>query len=128
MEPGQGVPLARGLPRLHRQVGGLPGWRSFVGLGGDTIGLPAARSQGSRLTCAASSWQGREGARQGRAGPHLCFPASRSFNAGAPIRDDVNPTGRLLFEREQEDLLHDLYDIPARSCDRRVNEFVKRVR
>ncbi|KAL4430913.1 hypothetical protein ABPG75_006169 [Micractinium tetrahymenae] len=51
-----------------------------------------------------------------------------SFNAGAPIRDDVNPTGRVLFEREQEDLLHDLYDIPARSCDRRVNEFVKRVR
>lgn len=55
-------------------------------------------------------------------------PLGRSFNAGAPIRDDVNPTGRVLFEREQEDLLHDLYDIPARSCDRRVNEFVKRVR
>jgi EH domain-containing protein 1 len=52
----------------------------------------------------------------------------RSFNAGHPIREDVNPTGRSLFEREQEDLLHDLYDIPARSCDRRVNEFVKRVR
>lgn len=61
---------------------------------------------------------------------HICtqrFPCC-SFNAGAPIREDVNPTGRLLFEREQEDLLHDLYDIPARSCDRRVNEFVKRVR
>ena len=27
-----------------------------------------------------------------------------------------------------QDLLHDLYDIPARSCDRKVNEFVKRVR
>ena len=53
---------------------------------------------------------------------------SRSFNASQPIRDDVNPAGRGLFEREQEDLLHDLYDIPARSCDRRVNEFVKRVR
>ena len=101
--------------------------------------------------------------------------APRSFNAGQPIRDDVNPAGRTLFEREQvgggwagrhgrqagreagrhgwtalrrplnptpppyrypypyppipqEDLLHDLYEIPARSCDRRVNEFVKRVR
>ncbi|EFN59109.1 hypothetical protein CHLNCDRAFT_33853 [Chlorella variabilis] len=52
----------------------------------------------------------------------------RSFNASQPIRDDVNPTGRALFEKEQEDLLHDLYDIPARSCDRRINEFVKRVR
>ncbi len=40
----------------------------------------------------------------------------------------MNPTGKQLFEKEQEDLLHDLYDIPARSCDRRVNEFVKRVR
>lgn len=34
----------------------------------------------------------------------------------------------LLLQPPQEDLLHDLYDIPARSCDRRVNEFVKRVR
>ena len=57
--------------------------------------------------------------------PHT---SPRSFNASQPIRDDVNPAGRGLFEREQEDLLHDLYDIPARSCDRRVNEFVKRVR
>ena len=55
--------------------------------------------------------------------PPLC-----SFNASQPIRADVNPAGRGLFEREQEDLLHDLYEIPARSCDRRVNEFVKRVR
>lgn len=60
--------------------------------------------------------------------PEVCRVYIGSFNAGAPIRDDVNPTGRVLFEREQEDLLHDLYDIPARSCDRRVNEFVKRVR
>ncbi len=33
-----------------------------------------------------------------------------------------------LFEKEQEDLLHDLYGLPKISCDRRVNEFVKRVR
>ena len=33
-----------------------------------------------------------------------------------------------LFEKEQEDLLHDLYSMPKISCDRRVNEFVKRVR
>ena len=33
-----------------------------------------------------------------------------------------------LFEKEQEDLLNDLYLLPERSCDRKVNEFVKRVR
>ena len=54
--------------------------------------------------------------------------APRSFNSAAPIREDVNPACRGLFEKEQEDLLHDLYEVPARSCDRRVNEFVKRVR
>lgn len=31
-----------------------------------------------------------------------------------------------LFEREQEDLLADLLSLPKKSCDRRVNEFVKR--
>lgn len=60
--------------------------------------------------------------------PEVCRVYIGSFNAGAPIREDVNPGGRALFEKEQEDLLHDLYDIPARSCDRKVNEFVKRVR
>ncbi|PSC74976.1 EH domain-containing 1-like [Micractinium conductrix] len=60
--------------------------------------------------------------------PEVCRVYIGSFNAGAPIREDVNPAGRPLFEREQEDLLHDLYDIPARSCDRRVADFVKRVR
>jgi EH domain-containing protein 1 len=33
-----------------------------------------------------------------------------------------------LFEKEQQDLLRDLYSIPARAADRKVNEFVKRVR
>ncbi|KDD73486.1 hypothetical protein H632_c2126p0 [Helicosporidium sp. ATCC 50920] len=51
-----------------------------------------------------------------------------SFNAGHPVREDVNPEGKALFEKEHEDLLHDLYAIPARACDRKVNEFVKRVR
>lgn len=60
--------------------------------------------------------------------PEVCRVYIGSFNAAAPIREDVNPTGKKLFEKEQEDLLHDLYDIPARSCDRKVNEFVKRIR
>eukprot|EP01023_Acetabularia_acetabulum_P005283 TRINITY_DN12158_c0_g1_i2.p1 TRINITY_DN12158_c0_g1~~TRINITY_DN12158_c0_g1_i2.p1 ORF type:complete len:593 (-),score=84.80 TRINITY_DN12158_c0_g1_i2:227-1900(-) len=51
-----------------------------------------------------------------------------SFNAGKPIRDDINPFSRNLFESEQQDLLNDLYEMPHRSCDRKVNEFVKRVR
>jgi len=60
--------------------------------------------------------------------PEVCRVYIGSFNAGNPIRNDVNPSGKVLFEKEQEDLLHDLYDIPSRSCDRKVNEFVKRVR
>lgn len=60
--------------------------------------------------------------------PEVCRVYIGSFNAGSPIREDINPSGKALFEKEQEDLLHDLYDIPARSCDRKVNEFVKRVR
>lgn len=60
--------------------------------------------------------------------PEVCRVYIGSFNAATPIREDVNPTGKKLFEKEQEDLLHDLYDIPARSCDRKVNEFVKRIR
>eukprot|EP00887_Chlorella_sp_A99_P005433 scaffold1.g5433.t1 len=60
--------------------------------------------------------------------PEVCRVYIGSFNASQPIREDVNPSCKALFEKEQEDLLHDLYDIPARSCDRKVNEFVKRVR
>eukprot|EP01025_Chloroclados_australasicus_P062326 TRINITY_DN8187_c0_g1_i3.p1 TRINITY_DN8187_c0_g1~~TRINITY_DN8187_c0_g1_i3.p1 ORF type:complete len:605 (-),score=71.17 TRINITY_DN8187_c0_g1_i3:298-1968(-) len=51
-----------------------------------------------------------------------------SFNAGVPIREDINPHGKGLFESEQSDLLRDLYELPQRGCDRKVNEFVKRVR
>jgi EH domain-containing protein 1 len=60
--------------------------------------------------------------------PEVCRVYIGSFNGSAGIREDVNPAMKQLFEKEQEDLLHDLYDIPARSCDRKVNEFVKRIR
>lgn len=51
-----------------------------------------------------------------------------SFN-DKPINDAaIGPIGKDLFEREQEDLLSDLKDIPRKACDRRINEFVKRAR
>ncbi|OEL22529.1 EH domain-containing protein 2 [Dichanthelium oligosanthes] len=51
-----------------------------------------------------------------------------SFN-DKPLNDSaVGPIGKDLFEREQDDLLCDLKDIPKKACDRRVNEFVKRAR
>ncbi|KAL8147783.1 EH domain-containing protein 1-like [Apium graveolens] len=40
----------------------------------------------------------------------------------------AGPLGQELFEKEQEDLLTDLRDIPKKACDRRINEFVKRAR
>lgn len=51
-----------------------------------------------------------------------------SFNADRPISTAVNPQFKDLFEKEQSNLLADLYDMPHRSCDRKINEFVKRVR
>lgn len=57
-----------------------------------------------------------------------------SFNAknqgadGAQNQWANNPLGAMLFEKEQQDLLNDLYAVPSRSTDRKVNEFVKRVR
>ena len=42
-----------------------------------------------------------------------------SFN-DKPIRADLNPLGKELFEKEQTDLLNDLFEIPQRSCDRKV--------
>ncbi|KAL1556249.1 EH domain-containing protein 1 [Salvia divinorum] len=51
-----------------------------------------------------------------------------SFN-DKPINEDaIGPIGKELFEREQEDLLNDLKNIPKKACDRRINEFVKRAR
>ncbi|CAJ2658278.1 unnamed protein product [Trifolium pratense] len=42
--------------------------------------------------------------------------------------NDTDPLGKNLFEKEQNDLLTDLLDIPKKACDRRINEFVKRAR
>ncbi|KAI9123989.1 hypothetical protein K1719_005289 [Acacia pycnantha] len=51
-----------------------------------------------------------------------------SFN-DKPINEGfVGPLGADLFEKEQNDLLADLVDIPKKACDRRINEFVKRAR
>lgn len=51
-----------------------------------------------------------------------------SFNDRPVNEAAVGPIGKELFEREQEDLLSDLKDIPKKACDRRINEFVKRAR
>lgn len=51
-----------------------------------------------------------------------------SFN-DKPINDAaIGPIGKELFEKEQDDLLTDLKNIPKKACDRRINEFVKRAR
>lgn len=51
-----------------------------------------------------------------------------SFN-DKPINEaHSGPLGSELFEKEQDDLLADLKDIPKKNCDRRINEFVKRAR
>ncbi|KAK4491748.1 hypothetical protein RD792_002523 [Penstemon davidsonii] len=51
-----------------------------------------------------------------------------SFNDKPMNEDAAGPIGRSLFEKEQNDLLTDLKDIPKKACDRRINEFVKRAR
>nr|CAD1831651.1 unnamed protein product [Ananas comosus var. bracteatus] len=51
-----------------------------------------------------------------------------SFNDKPVNEAAIGPIGKELFEREQEDLLSDLKDIPKKACDRRINEFVKRAR
>ncbi|CAO2833598.1 unnamed protein product [Amaranthus hypochondriacus] len=51
-----------------------------------------------------------------------------SFN-DRPSNEGIDgPIGRELFEREHDDLIADLKDIPKKGCDRRINEFVKRAR
>lgn len=44
-----------------------------------------------------------------------------SFNDKPVNEAVVGPIGKELFEREQEDLLSDLKDIPKKACDRRVS-------
>ncbi|KAK6932798.1 Dynamin, N-terminal [Dillenia turbinata] len=51
-----------------------------------------------------------------------------SFNDKPVSEAAVGPIGKDLFEKEQDDLLADLKDIPKKACDRRINEFVKRAR
>ncbi|XP_052202090.1 EH domain-containing protein 1-like [Diospyros lotus] len=51
-----------------------------------------------------------------------------SFNDKPVNEEAVGPMGKDLFEKEQDDLLADLIDIPKKACDRRINEFVKRTR
>ncbi|XP_010252585.1 PREDICTED: EH domain-containing protein 1-like isoform X1 [Nelumbo nucifera] len=51
-----------------------------------------------------------------------------SFNDKPVNEVATGPIGKELFEKEQEDLLSDLKDIPKKACDRRINEFVKRAR
>lgn len=51
-----------------------------------------------------------------------------SFNDKPVNEAAIGPLGKELFEREQDDLLSDLKDIPKKACDRRINEFVKRAR
>lgn len=51
----------------------------------------------------------------------VCKVYLGSFN-DKPIRTDLNPHGKELFEREQENLLQDLYEIPQRSCDRKASQ------
>lgn len=50
----------------------------------------------------------------------VCKVYIGSFNADKPIRTDMNPSGEDLFMKEQSDLLQDLFEIPQRSCDRKV--------
>lgn len=50
----------------------------------------------------------------------MLFCCHSSFN-DKPINEGaIGPIGKELFEREQEDLLNDLKDIPKKACDRRV--------
>lgn len=51
-----------------------------------------------------------------------------SFNDKPVNEAATGPIGKELFEKEQDDLLSDLKDIPKKACDRRINEFVKRAR
>ncbi|CAM8921448.1 unnamed protein product [Rhodiola kirilowii] len=51
-----------------------------------------------------------------------------SFNDKPTKESTMGAMGKDLFEKEQDDLLADLTDIPKKACDRRINEFVKRAR
>ena len=46
----------------------------------------------------------------------VCRVYVGSFNGSQPIREDINPQCKPLFEKEQADLLRDLTAIPARAA------------
>jgi hypothetical protein len=48
------------------------------------------------------------------------FLLCSSFNDKPVDEGTEGPIGRDLFEKEQDDLLADLIDIPKKACDRRV--------
>jgi hypothetical protein len=50
----------------------------------------------------------------------ISFLLCSSFNDKRVDEVAVGPIGRDLFEKEQDDLLADLIDIPKKACDRRV--------
>lgn len=53
---------------------------------------------------------------------NLYLDFDRSFN-DKPVHEAASgPIGKELFEKEQEDLLTDLKDIPKKACDRRVSD------
>lgn len=55
-----------------------------------------------------------------------CLLALNSSFSDKPINEAATgPTGRELFEMEQDDLLSDLKNIPKKACDRRVSVTVK---
>lgn len=49
------------------------------------------------------------------------FFVASSFNDKPINATDDGPLGQELFEKEQDDLLSDLKDIPKKACDRRVS-------
>ncbi|KAM7264778.1 hypothetical protein ACFE04_002461 [Oxalis oulophora] len=51
-----------------------------------------------------------------------------SFNDKPIDEANIGPMWKELFEKEQDNLLADLVDIPKKAIDRRINEFVKRAR
>lgn len=58
-----------------------------------------------------------------RLSPHIIYCRYSSFNDKPINAAFVGPIGKELFEKEQEDLLSDLKDIPKKACDRRVWSF-----
>lgn len=49
------------------------------------------------------------------------FRLHRSFNDKPMNEAATGPLGKELFEKEQDDLLSDLKNIPKKACDRRVS-------